>query len=572
MDKGTLCASMVACLLLLTLVPGIGRAQAANADAYYVLDEFSDRPVKGEESASFDHLEVQAVVHVNVTGFYNLTARLEHARVEISRTSNNTYLNPGTHTIVLRYSNQDIYDARADGHYLVQLSLRTPGFPLDPIEDSYEAGYYYFKEFDPDYFAPYLPGSEFTYSDGNNLTVQNDYIVFKFDKSRARMSFYFAQDKDGRNGRFTVTYQRVLGYLDNGDSFFQRSETTHSAGIANGTWVPGPVENGTHRVYGPYLRFNITYTVDMVDLRLGTPVAVLKVTFSFYMTGNPHPSADRVLTVAGATQVELGLTLELSHIIGGSGLVLETVAEDTTQNHEFLLRDSIGEFRYPPDAIRKSEQKLNPLADESVPKLAFINRWEPVLYGRYTWVSAAQSSFGATTVPATADVSFIPEGKQLRLFLAYHIKDPKASFLVINDTFAFGLEGDKPPPPRPVKPGPTPHDPLLYILGSLLALAIIYASMRYRTRSYIEEEDEIERIEERELGEPPEEEGPLSIEEKAIGEEEEARRRWEKKQAEPGEGPAQDGPSPGDRDRPGKEGKARDGEPGVSRPSGKGGG
>lgn len=531
MDKGTLCASLAACLLLLTLVPGGGRAAASNSDAYFVLDEFSDRPVKGEESPSYDYLEVRAVVHVNVSGFFNLSARLEYSRAEISRTSNLTYLNQGTRAILLRFENHDIFSAGAIGNYNVLLALRTPGFPLDPIEETYQAGFYHASEFDPTRVIPYPPGSEFTFTDGANLTVQNGYIVFEFDKNRARMSFHFAKDRGGENGRFAITYLRVLGYLDNGDSFFQRGETTHSAALANGTWRSDPVESGRHRAFGPYVRFNITYTVDIIDLRLGSPAAVLQVTFSFYMTANPHPSADRVLTVAGATQVELRVSLELSHIIGGTGLVLEQVAEDATRNHGFLLRDQIGELRYTPDITRKSEQKLNPLADESVPKLAFVNLWEPVAYGRYTWVTAARSAFGNQTVPAATDVSFIPEGRQLRLFLAYHIKDPKAGFLVINDTFAFGLEGTIPPPPPPVKPQPTPHDPLLYVLGSFLALAIIFLTMRLRSRSYVEEKLEIERIEEQELGSPPEEEAPASIEERAVGEEEEARRRWEREQA-----------------------------------------
>jgi hypothetical protein len=571
MDKGTLCASLAACLLLLTLIPGAGRAAAANSDAYFVLDEFSDRPVKGGESASYDYLEVQAVVHVNVSGVYNLTARLEYLRSEISRTYNSTYLSPGTHTVLLRFPNQDIYAAQAVGDYIVQLSLRTPGYPLDPIEEEYTTGFYHFSDFNPTYIAPYPPGSEFSFTDGANLTVQNTYIVFGFEKSRARMSFHFAKDKDGQNGRFAVTYSRVLGYLDNGDSFFQQGEITHSAALANGTWVSAPVEKGIHRAYGPYLRFNITYTVDMVDLRLGTPVAVLEATFSFYMTGNPHPSADSVLTIAGSTQIELRVTLSLSHIIGGSGLVLEQVAEDTSHDHDFLLRDAIGEFRYGEGDVRRSEQKLNPLPDESIAKLAFINRWEPVVYGRYTWITAARSSFGNLTVPATTDVSFIPEGKTLRLFLAYHIKDPKASFLVINDTFAFGLEGTRPPPPRPVKAGPAPHDPLLYVLGSILALAIIYLSMSLRSRAYVEEADELERIEEQELGAPPEEEAPLSIEEKAIGEEDEARRRWAKKETEPDEGPPADGAPPGEGGRAGKDDGLKDGEDGKPGPSGKGG-
>jgi hypothetical protein len=572
MDRLTLCASLAACLLLLTLVPGAGRAASSSTDAYFVMEDFSDRPVKGEESASYDYLEVQAVVHVNVSGFFNLTARLEYSRAEISRTSNNTYLNPGTHTMVLRFRNQDIYSGQAIGNYLVLLALRTPGYPLDPIEETYQAGFYHFSDFNPNYVAPYPPGSEFSFTDGATLTVQNSYFVFSFDKSRASMSYYFAKDKDGRNGRFTVSYLRVLGYLDNGDSFFQRSETTHAADIQNGTWRCESVEKGIHRAFGPYLRFNITYTVNMVDLRLGSAVSVLEVTFSFYMTGNPHASADRVLTLAGSTQVELRVTLALSHIIGGSGLVLEQVAEDTTRNHEFLMRDAIAEYRLGEKNVRRAEQKFSPLADESIPKLAFINRWEPVVYGRYTWVTAAQSSFGNLTVPATTDVSYIPEGKQLRLFLAYHIKDPKASFLVINDTLAFGLEGTNPPPPPPVRPGPTPHDPLLYVLGSILALSIIFLTMRLRSRSYVEEEEEIAQIEERELGEPPEEPAPRSIEEKAIGEEDEARRRWEKKQTEPGESPPPNGASPGEKDTPGKEGPAGNGGSGDRRPAGKGGG
>jgi hypothetical protein len=531
MDRGTLCASLAACLLLLMLVPGIGRAAAANSDAYFVLDESSDRPVKGEESPSYDYLEVRAVVHVNVSGFFNLSARLEHSRAEISRTSNLTWLNPGRQAIVLRFGNQDIFSAQAVGDYNVLLSLRTPGFPLDPIEAAYQTGFYHFSEFNPGAVIPPPPDSEFRYTDGANLTVQNGYIVFGFDKNRARMSFHFAKDKGGENGRFAITCPRVLGYLDNGDSFFQRAETTHSAALANGTWRSDPVESGRHRAFGPYVRFNITYTVDLIDLRLGTPAAVLHVTFSFYMTANPHPSADRVLTVAGTTQIELRLTLELSHIIGGTGLVLEQVVEDTTRNHEFLLRDAIAEYRLGEKTVRRSEQKFSPRGDESIPKLAFINMWEPVVYGRYTWVTAAQSSFQNVTVPATTDVSYVTEGRQLRLFLAYHIKDPKASFLVINDTFAFGLEGTIPPPPPPVKPQPTPHDPLLYVLGSFLALAIIFLTMRLRSRAYVEEKEEIERIEEQELGAPPEEEAPASIEDRAVGEEEEARRRWEREQA-----------------------------------------
>jgi len=534
MDKRTLCASLAACVLLLVLVPGTGGAASSNSDAFFVMDGFSDHAVKGEESASYDYLEVRSVVHVNVTGFYNLTGRLEHLRTEISRASNNTWLAPGTHTVVLRFRNQDIYAAQAVGNYLVNLSLRTPSHPLAPIEEAYQAGFYHFSDFDPNKFAPYQPGSEFTFTDGAILTVQNKYITFEFDKPHARMSWWFTQDK-GENGRFTVSYLRVLGYLDNGDSFFQRVETTHEASLANGTYVPQAPETGVHRAFGPYLRFNITYTTDMVDLRLGSAAAALEVTFSFYMTGNPRPSADRVLTVAGATQIELGVSMSLSHIIGGSGLVLEQTAEDTTQNHDFLLRDAIGEFRYGAGDVRRSEQKLNPLPDDAIDKLAFVNRWEPLVYGRYTWVTGAKSSFGNTTVPAPADVSFIPEGKRLRLFLAYHIKDPKAGFLVINDTFAFGLEGTKAPNPAPVKPPPTPHDPLLYVLGSILALAIIFLSMRLRSRAYVEEEAQLERIEEQELGAPPEE-PPQSIEEKAFGEEEEARRRWDRKEAAPGEG------------------------------------
>ena len=571
MDKATLCASLAACLLLLTLGIGAGRAAASNTDAYFVMDDFTDRPIKGEESPSYDYLEVQAVVHVNVSGFFNLTARLEYSRAEISRTSNNTYLNPGTHTILLRFRNQDIYAGQAVGNYVVQLGLRTPNFPLDPIEETYGTGFYHFSDFNPNYNAPYPPGSEFSFTDGSNLTVQNNYFVFVFDKSRSSMSYYFAKDKDGRNGRFTVTYLRVLGYQDNGDSFFQRSETTHAAALADGTWRSEPVEKGIHRAFGPYLLFNITYTVDMVDTRLGSTASVVEVTFSFYMTGNPHPSKDRVLTIAGSTQVELRVTIALSHIIGGSGLVLEQVAEDTTRNHDFLLRDAIAEFRYGEKDTRKSEQKLNPLQDESIPKLAFINRWEPVVYGRYTWVTAAQSSFGNVTVPATCDVSFIPEGKDLRLFLAYHIKDPKASFLVINDTFGFGLEGTNPPPPPPVKVEPTPHDPLLYVLGSILALSIIFLTMRLRSRSYNEEEDEIAQIEERELSGPLEAQEPRSIEEKAIGEEEEARRRWEKKQSEPEDGAPEDDGPPAQNGKDGSNGGARKDIPGDGRSTGRGG-
>ena len=541
-------ASVVVCLLLLTLVPMVSRAAEASTDAYFVFEDFTDQAVKGEESASFDYLEVKAVLHVNVSGFYNLSATLEYAKVGLARTSNSSALTAGTHAILLRFRNQDIYMGQAVGNYIIGLSLRTPSFPLEPLEGSYQTHFYHYSDFNPNLTAPYPPGSEFSYVDGARLTIRNNYLTFEFDKNRTSLTYYFTQDgKAGHNGRFTVAYPRVLGYVGIEGMLFQRGQTTHEAVLANGTWKTTFLESGTHRAFGPFVRFNITYTADMVDLRLKAPVSTLDTTFSFYFTGNPHPSADRSLMVMGTTQAELDVTMALTHIIGGSGLVLEQIVQDTTRNHDFLLHDAIGEFRYGRDNVQKTESPFRPLADESVPKLAFINRWEPVVYAQYTWVTAAQSEYLNTSTPMTTGVSYIPEGPDLRLFLAYHLKDPEASFLTVRSTFQFGLEGQVPPPAPPKSPEPVRHDPLLYILGSLLALAIIFASMRYRTRSYMEERRAIEQIEEQELSEPPEG-APQTIEERAIGEEEEWRKRWEKRKKEEGPPPDEDGDRAGDDD------------------------
>jgi hypothetical protein len=558
MRTGLLSASVVSCLLLLTLVPTVCRAADSNTDAYFVKDDFSDRAVKGEDSAKFDYLEVKAVVYVNVSGFYNLSASLEFQQTEIARTSNNTFLNPGTHAIFLHLRNREIYSSQAVGNFIVNLSLSTPNFRLTPIQDTYLTGFYHYADFNPDYFAPYPPGSEFGYTDGDFLTISNSNITFIFDKKHASMTYYFTRDKkEGKNGRFTVTYLRVLAYHDSGNSFFQKNDITAEAVLENGTWKNDIVEKGIHRAYGPYLRFNITYDVDMIDI-FNVKVSTLEVTFSFYFTGNPHTSVDKALTVAGATQAELDLCMTLSNTITSSGLVLEQVVQDTTRNHDIQLQDWIGTFRLKHDDKRLTESRLSPFTTEEVPKLSFINRWEPVIYARYNWVTAARSQFGNASSPVTTDVSYIPQGNQLRLFLAYHVRDSTAKFLSIQGTLEFGLEGTTPPPDRPVPPPPPRHDPLLYLLGSFLALAIILLTMRLRTRSYIEEDEAIEKIEAQELAKGEEEhpEAPFSIEEKAIGEEEEWRTRWEKREGEPGEGPPQEEEPP---QRNAKEQAAREG-------------
>ncbi len=540
MRTGLLGASFAACLLLLTLVPTVGKADTGNTDAYFVKDDFTDRAVKGEDSPTYNYLEVKVVVYVNVSGSYNLTAYLELQQTEFARTSINPYLNQGTHSILLQFRDRDIYTSQAVGNFLVNMSLSTPNFHLTPVQDTYRTGFYDYADFNPDYFAPYPPGSEFSYTDGDNLTVSNSNITFIFDKNHASFTYYFTRDnEEGRNGRFTVTYLRVLGYRDSGNSFFQQNDITYEAALANGTWTTDLLEKGIHRAYGPYMKFNITYNVSMIDLGLKQAVSNLYVTFSFYFTGNPHTSADKALMVAGTTQAELDISMTLSNTISGSGLVLDQVVQDTTHNHDIQLQDAIGTYRSRPGDRRTTESRFLPPSFEEAPKLTFINRWEPVIFARYNWVTAAHGQFVNGTSPVMTDVSYIPQGNQMRLFLAYHVRDPSARFLSIQDTLEFGLEGTTPPPERPIPPPPPRHDPLLYLLGSLLALAIIFLTMRLRTRSYIEEEEQIERIEAQELasGEEAHPEAPLSIEEKAIGEEEEWRRRWDKKKLEPGEGP-----------------------------------
>ncbi|MGQ9582982.1 MAG: hypothetical protein ACUVV6_05645, partial [Thermoplasmatota archaeon] len=505
-------------------------------------EEFADRAVQGEESASLDYLEVRVVFHVNVTGFYNLTARLTYEQVVISAASNTSYRTPGRCAVLLVFGNRDIYNSRRSGHYTVQLMLRTPGFPaVAPIEETYNTSVaYYWDMFNPNYKKPWPVGSEFEFADGPVLTVQNSYITFTFDKAAASMSYYYTRDligdRGGRNGRFTVTFVRVLGYQDVEGFMFQRGEATHEAPLANATWRVERLENGTHPAFGPYMKFNITYTVPMRDLRAGAVAAALNVTFSFYFTGNPHHTTTPLISIPGATYGELILRLELSRAIGGTGLVVEQVLEDSTRNHDFLLRDYFGINRYTAGDVGARELKFNPWDSETIAKMEFVNRWNGQTYASYTWATAVEGGAEAPDQRWTTDVSYIPEGGHLRLYLAYRAR--AGEFLVFRSGLAFGLSGSTPPPPRPPPQPGEYHDPILYVLGSGLALAIIFLTMRLRTRAYVEEESEIARIEELELAGELEEGGPpLSIEERIEGEEEEWRRRREREGGEAGDAP-----------------------------------
>jgi len=535
MDKRVLCASVLVSLLLLAaLLPATGRADQ-NTDAYFVDSEFREEAVKGEDSASIDHLWVRVALEVNVSGFYNLTAELTAGQKGISTASNGSFLQPGLHFMELRFPNRDIYLSRSSGNYIVNFSLRTPNFPLmDPVESSYQTKEYLYTDFNPDLYAKYPEGSEYSYQDGANLTIRNNYLTMVFEKSRARMTYYFTRDeRDGHNGRFEVEYDRVLGWQAGPDPFFMPDDTIFSASFVNASWRTTLLDNGTHKLYGPYMRFNITYTMDLVDSRLGQPAAILEVTFSFYFTGNPHPSKDHLFTIGQTTQAEMDITMSLSNTVSGTGLVLEQTIRDPTKNHDYLLADQIGDFRSSEMAGNKVSW-LNPRAPDSIPKISFVNKWDRLTYGIYSWGTPAVSIAGNVKRPLNIEVSFRPEGKQLRLYQAYHTQ---GTYLSIEGVGFFGLVGTTPPGPAPPPPEPEKHDPLLYLLGSALALAIIFLTMRLRTRSLVKEEEDLEKIEELELsGAEAEEAQPLSIEEKAIGEEDAWRRRFKEKEEAPPEG------------------------------------
>lgn len=546
MKKGALYALVLACLLLLlTELPAGGRA-AQNTDAYFVIDEFSDGAVKGEDSASYDYLWVKVALEVNVSGFYNLAAEMTYNQKGITNAANTSYFAPGLHFITLTFSNREIYTSRAVGNYLVNLTLRTPGFPVQtPAEGSYQTAFYHYSDFNPDYIAPYPPGSEFSYVDGANLTVTNSYMTFVFDKSHATMDFYFTRDeRAGGNGRFQVAFLRVLGWQAGPLPYFDpENNTGYAASFVDASWKTVLLENGTHPLYGPFMRFNITYTMDMMDVRLGQAASSLEVTFSFFFSGNAHPSRNRLTMIPGSTQGEMDVGFRLSNTISGIGLVLEQSLRDLAYDHDFLLRDSLGDLRYTAQN-HVPLRPLNPREPDSIPKISFRNRWDGLSYGIYSWETPAVSGYLNGSRSINMDVSYKVQGRYLRLFLAYHTQGP---FLTIGGVGYFGLEGTTPPGPQPPVPGPEKHDPWLYVLGSGLALAIIFLTMRLRTRSYVKEEEELERIEALELSEAEAGSGapPLSIEEKAIGEEEEWRRRFDAKKDAPEEqvnGPGGDGP------------------------------
>lgn len=567
MKKGALCASVLACLLLLLTVLPAGSRAAQNTDAYFVIDEFSDGAVKGEDSASYDYLWVRAALEVNVSGFYNLFAEMTYNQKLIANSANTSYFAPGLHFITLTFSNREIYTSRAVGNYQVNLTLRTPGFPVQsPAEGSYQTAVYHYMDFNPDYTAYYPPGSEYNYVDGANLTVTNSNMTFVFDKSHATMDYYFTRDeRSGGNGRFQVAFLRVLGWQVGPLPYFDpENNTQYSASFADASWKMVLLENGTHHLYGPFMKFNITYTMDLMDMRLDQAASSLEVTFSFYFSGNAHPSRDRLTMIPGLTQGELDVGFKLSNTISGIGLVLEQTLRDMASDHDFILRDTLGDLRYTAQS-RTPLRPLNPREPDSIPKISFRNRWDGLSYGTYSWETPAVSGYINSSRSISMDVSYKVEGRYLRLFLAYHTQGP---YLTIDGAGYFGLDGTTPPGPPPPPPEPEKHDPWLYVLGSGLALSIIFLTMRLRTRSYVKEEEELERIEALELSEA--EAGPdaqpLSIEEKAIGEEEEWRRRFNAKKEAPEEGAK--GPGGNERGEDGPPGRDEDAEaPASGRPN-----
>jgi hypothetical protein len=195
-----------------------------------------------------------------------------------------------------------------------------------------------------------------------------------------------------------------------------------------------------------------------------------------------------------------------------------------------VLRDQISDFKYGRE-VRKQVLPFNPRAPDSLPKISFVNKWDGITYGIYSWGTPAVSISGNVKRPLNIEVSFRPEGKQLRLYQAFHTQ---GTYLSIEGVGFFGLEGITPPGPAPPPVGPERHDPWLYVGGSALALAIIFLTMRLRTRSLVREEEELEKIEELELsGAEAEGTQPLSIEDKAIGEEDEWRRKLKEKEEAP---------------------------------------
>lgn len=465
-----------------------------NADAYYMLEEINDYPVKSVKSPKYEYLIVSVAIYVNTSGDYDLRGELEMGGIYIGMATNRTYLNDGKQRIDLYFSNKDIYSSRQSGQYTVKLSLMTPNFPLESIDAIYKTkNFYTYDDFNPNYVPPSIPRYIVKYSEEHDtLFLENNVLSVKMDKKKAEISYYYTTD-EGKNALYTISLMSIIGYKDNGNMFYEKGEGVFHGTFENATWYTKSVKNGTDPMFGDYFKYILCYQLGIHSISTGMHVADASVNITFMISSYERSSALDFMDIPGGVAIEMNIEISLS--TGGlavSGMVLEISVEDKTRNHEFLLRDEMGDLRFTEKDVRDVEYKFRPRMNERYPKLNFINKWDDRLYSYLSWSDPCGITLGNITKKDGIGVSYVPKGKYMMLYFTYPTGD---RFDKTEHVLVMGLHGETPPPEhKPPGIEKERHDPILYLLGSFMAVSIIFLTMRIRSKSYYEEEYELEMI------------------------------------------------------------------------------
>lgn len=393
------------------------------AGANIVVKGVDDRCEDMDDDGILDFIIITIQVHVQSGGLYDVYGTIENMGSAPIMAYNTSQLSKGDGMLALKIPGAKIFESDRNGPYDVTLRITND---KDHISHMHTTKMYSYDDFNPsnELDVPVLP------LDNENITLDFASIMRK-----PVVSFYPTLQKE--KYRFSVSFDQIIGFADDGDSVFgTNDEVLFRGDLWQNLWLPVISSKGRN------IRLSMRNTIKMLPLKeTSSPV---NVTLEFIFGTN----------VQGTHQkFDIDITLH-EPVEGVDFFALEHHLEDLTDMTEFNFVDN-----------------------DLTPRVQFVNGGrEEMAY--YEWIKEAESYSGGTARTVSLTHSYSIDGPVMTLYINY--PNDASTERIFHDP----VLGIKVPPADPNEAeSESGHSPVLFIIAVVVGgLFIIYTIHSQRKR------------------------------------------------------------------------------------------
>jgi len=232
----------------------------ARSSSAIVIGNIEDQGYDPQDDGVIDFLKVSVNVNVEEEGTYTVYGLIETVNFELISSNNASFLQSGNGQLMVKFPGWQIYESKQNGPYTIHIRVTDS---QQSVSATHITSSYSFEDFNPSVESPRLP----IYNE--NLTLEFDSVMTK-----PSVTFYPTQYKENYN--FRLSFDRILGFADDGDGVFTSQDTEVIRGdLSEKIWGWSLKQEGSS------IRLNIHNTIKLWDVEGQMEMGTVDMSFIF---------------------------------------------------------------------------------------------------------------------------------------------------------------------------------------------------------------------------------------------------------------------------------------------------